>query len=143
MTKQIVLMSGLPGAGKSTLATQMKIDAEAEGKSCIICSTDDFFMQDGVYKFDPDLLFRNHRANQNKVRQACEDGVSSVIVDNTNLRREHREEYQTIAAKFGYSIEHKIVGEFTEDFAKICGARNQHNVPLESILKMARRYQAP
>ena len=141
--KQMVLLIALPGAGKSTLARHMADAAAKENKSCVVCSTDDFFVVDGVYKFDPVNLFRNHTACQNKARQACADGVNKILIDNTNLMKAHRDAYETIAKDFGYVFECVVVGEFTEDFAKVCAARNLHGVPLQSILKMARRAELP
>ena len=141
--KQMTLMVAIPGAGKSTLAAQMKATAEAKGKTCVICSTDDQFIINGSYQFNPSLLFKNHLANQNKARDACREGINSVIIDNTNLNAKHRQVYEEIAAEFGYDCTTIVVGEFTPEFAKVCAERNRHGVPLESILRMARSVQLP
>lgn len=142
-TKLMVIYAGLPGGGKSTAAAQMKEGAQILGQTCVICSTDDFFVVDGVYTFNPGKLFQNHLANQRKARQACVDDVNVVVIDNTNILAKHREAYENIAAEFGYKVETVVVGQFTEEFAKICAERNKHGVPLASIQKMARQFQPP
>ena len=51
-------MRGVPGSGKSTLAKELA------GKNGIIYSTDDFFMQNGLYVFDAKMIGHNHEQNQ-------------------------------------------------------------------------------
>jgi adenylate kinase family enzyme len=43
-------MRGLPGSGKSTLAKVLA------GEHGLVYSTDDFFIQNGEYKFDSKML---------------------------------------------------------------------------------------
>lgn len=58
-TKTLVIMRGVTGSGKSTVAL-----AVAQGDKSKIFSTDDFFVKDGVYQFDPKQIGRAHQWNQ-------------------------------------------------------------------------------
>ena len=57
-------MRGIPGSGKSTTAKKIA------GETGKIHSTDNYFMVDGEYRFDPKKLKENHEANYNAF---CED----------------------------------------------------------------------
>ena len=49
------IMRGVPGSGKSTVASKIK------GENGIIHSTDDYFIDaNGEYQFDKTLLAKNH-----------------------------------------------------------------------------------
>ncbi|EPQ16269.1 NEDD4-binding protein 2-like 1 [Myotis brandtii] len=52
----------------------------------LIFSTDDFFFrEDGTYEFNPDFLEEAHEWNQKRARKAMRNGISPIIIDNTNL----------------------------------------------------------
>jgi pantothenate kinase-related protein Tda10 len=53
-------MRGVPGSGKSYLASLLRESYMKKGYSCSIYSTDNFFMKDGVYSFDPSKLGEYH-----------------------------------------------------------------------------------
>lgn len=48
--RRLVIMRGLPGSGKSTLAKKIA------NKYGLIYSTDDFFMVNNEYVFDPKMI---------------------------------------------------------------------------------------
>ncbi|MBP9839028.1 MAG: hypothetical protein KBC84_10000 [Proteobacteria bacterium] len=52
--KELVLMRGLPGSGKSTKAKKIA------GNVGVVYSTDDFFMVNGKYMYDSKLIGDNH-----------------------------------------------------------------------------------
>jgi predicted kinase len=84
-----------------------------------------------------------HARNFQKFALALADARDVVIVDNTNLREEHREPYVKLARAFGYQVEMPVVGEFTEEACKTYAARNVHGVPLEGLRRMASSVQLP
>ncbi len=143
MSRVMVINIGLPGSGKSSRAEQLVRDATAEGKTAIIHSTDTYFIIDGVYKFEPARLWECHSRNRRATEQSLKDGIDVVIVDNTNLIREHREVYSKLAEEYGYAVQMQVVGGFAESDCQVYAARNSHSVPLEAILRMAQRYQEP
>lgn len=140
---KLVLMIGIPGSGKSTLAKQLSAEAEARGERAVICSADDFLMVDGQYRWEARKLGWAHRSCKDKARQACVDKTELIIIDNTNLDKRDRRKYLNLAAEFGYQTEIKVVGEFTEEFAKVCAARQIHGVSVETLLRMVKKAQLP
>src|SRR3990167_6815273 len=137
---KLTVLAGISGSGKSTLAKQLATEAATAGQSVTICAIDDFFTNlAGEYRWEGRLLGRNHRACQDKAWAACKEGNDLVIIDCTNLKTSGRAPYKSMAAEFGYQYEVLVVGEFSEGFARICAGRNQHGVPLDTILKMAQR----
>ncbi len=80
--QHVVIMRGPPGCGKSTFAYEYVQKNFLFGTE--ICSTDDFFMVDGKYQFDPKMLQEHHDSNQRRVCKAIQRQRPFVIVDNTN-----------------------------------------------------------
>ena len=126
------IMRGIPGSGKSTQARQL---AGSTGK---IHSTDDYFMQDGKYVFDPNKLGRNHQLNFQAFKADLQLGVSPVIVDNTNARKWEYENYAKAAEDAGYRVE---VVQVPHIDPALAAQRNTHGVPEESIRRMIARWE--
>lgn len=93
-------MRGLPGSGKSTIVRSIT----STYPGCVVCSADDYFMKDGVYKFDGTQLSYAHSACQEKAKTACCDGVAVVVIDNTNIRRWEMNFYLELARHNDYVV---------------------------------------
>lgn len=140
----LILMRGVPGSGKSYLAK--KIVAATISTSLVdykthICSTDDYFESGGVYIFDKQRLSEAHDWNQRRVRNALHQGLSPVIVDNTNVETWEMEPYLRDGVRNGYLIE---VMEPNTPWAKKYNQlvmRNSHNVPPHTIRKMLNNFE--
>jgi len=135
--KKLILMRGVPGSGKSTLAKQLAKQA-ANTK---IYSTDDLFMIDGVYRFNPSKLGKFHKENQSRAEAAMSKGVELVIIDNTNTTLWEMTPYIKSAKKFGYEIECVIPQTEWAFDAEVCFEKNSHGVPLDAIKRMIERFQ--
>ena len=72
MKKEIILLRGVSATGKSTLAKQLVGNG-------VILSTDDYFMKDGMYDFDPTKLGIHHKSNQDRAEKNMIDGISPII----------------------------------------------------------------
>lgn len=97
MIKKLILMRGITGSKKSTLAKQLVDQGQ-------IFSTDDYFMVDGRYNFDASLLGIYHNKNVNRVKDAMVSGISPVVIDNTNLTLGDMQLYLEMAKEFDYEI---------------------------------------
>jgi hypothetical protein len=128
----LVIMQGLPGSGKSTVARQLVEDLAELKHDASVFSTDDFFTVDGVYRFNPKLLGVNHGKN---LEAACASRARVVIVDNTNLIPAEYAKY-----KSGMSDRIVIVLSCKETDPAIL-SRNTHGVPVEHLGKMAAKYK--
>ena len=96
--KQLIIIRGLPGSGKSTLAKSLV------GTTGIIHSVDDYFMKDGIYKFEEDKLSEYHDLNLYAAIDSMEKGISPVIIDNTNLSSAFLVSYVSEARFYEYEI---------------------------------------
>lgn len=128
--KNLYLLRGLPGAGKSTLARQL---------GCTHFETDSFFMVDGEYKFDPFKLKDAHKWCQNEVHNAMILNVttgdhSDIVVSNTFTQDWEMEPYVELANSWGYRV-FSIIVENRH------GGVNKHGVPEEKLEQMKNRFE--
>ncbi len=134
--KQLFIMRGLPGSGKSCIATI--ISKALEGS--LVLSADDLRLYDGEYKFIPeheDLIWERF---EELFLEALDDGIENIIIDNTNLRPIHYDTYKSNALERGYLVHEIIVGDFNVDNAF---ARCKHEVPKDKIQAMKEFFQFP
>lgn len=128
--KNLYLLRGIPGAGKSTLARQL---------GCTHFETDTFFMVDGEYKFDPSKLKEAHKWCQDNVHSAMILNVttgdhSDIVVSNTFTQAWEMEPYIELAKSWGYRV-FSIIVENRH------GGINQHNVPEDKLQVMKDRFE--
>lgn len=160
-SRLLILMRGLPGSGKSTKAKELAEQAKSLGLSVGIYSTDEYFMQDGRYNFNPDKIGAAHAWNQDRVKAAMNSGQDVVIVDNTNTTHWECEHYEVMALDGLYEVEYQepdsswwlenriILGvpnattkPLQEKFADVLVSKNTHGVPKAGILKMMQRWES-
>lgn len=132
MNKNLYLLRGIPGAGKSTLAKQLG-DTHFE--------TDSYFMVDGEYKFDPTKLKKAHEWCQGEVELAMIhnhvtyglDG-SDIVVSNTFTQEWEMEKYYQLANQYDYRV-FSIIVENRH------GGVNEHGVPEDKLQIMKDRFE--
>ncbi len=153
--KQLIIVRGLPGCGKSTFVQRnLELQLGCGARSVAVCSTDDQFIdKSGNYVFDASKLGVNHQANQDKAARMMAAGVEVVFIDNTNTTHKEMRPYKDLAKTYGYDVKEVLIGEEQlfpgmdgtqhkfEDYIDMCAKRNTHGVPREAILRMARRFE--
>lgn len=138
---RLTIMQGLPGSGKSTAALVLAQQSLEKGLSCVILSTDQFFMKDGVYCFDGSKIPQAHQDNQARAAQACQRHIDHIIIDNTNMQRWEAKPYVKIALGCNYAIDFAYpLTPWAQD-ATECYRLCKHGVPLDSIRGMLSRMQ--
>lgn len=120
---KLVLIRGLPGSGKSTMARAMTDHQHFEA--------DMFFEQDGEYRYDASKIKDAHEWCQIQTFKALANG-KSVVVSNTFTRRSEMEPYFDMAKTFG--IVPRII-EATGNWPNI------HGVPESVIQNMKQRWE--
>jgi len=125
--KDLIIIRGLPGSGKTTIAEIMK------GDSGMVCTADDFLMENGKYYWTPERAHVAHKLNQRKALMAMEMGVTPVVIANTNTVPKEWKVYQEYAEEFDYRV-HTVIIENRH------GGKNSHNVPEETMDKMKNRF---
>ncbi|XP_029458515.1 NEDD4-binding protein 2-like 1 isoform X1 [Rhinatrema bivittatum] len=159
--KQLYLLRGLPGSGKTTLARQLKRDFP----NAPILSTDDFFItEDGTYAFNQDFLEEAHKWNQKRAKKAMKRGKSPIIIDNTNIQAWEMKPYAIMnLVLILYTVPHQVdptdcnfIAEALENDYEVIfrepetrwkfnvqelARRNIHGVPREKIQHMKEQYE--
>lgn len=127
--KFMILVRGLPGAGKSTFAKELA--AETGGEEF---ETDDFFMRNGKYEFDANRLGRAHKWNESRVRQYAKKADACAIVANTFTTKKEMQPYVITAMAEDMKL-------FVVAVKPWHGKKSVHDVPAQSIERMANRWQ--
>src|SRR5271165_5244264 len=104
---EIVILSGVSGSGKSTVAIELALVAELSGKKSQICSADQYFETVNGYKFDRTKLGDAHSFCFGSFLAAIQRGVEMIIVDNTNTSATELNPYMLGASAYG--IKAKII----------------------------------
>ena len=138
MAKICYILRGLSGTGKSTLA-------KALGNKGSIFSTDDLFMVDSEYQFDPSKLGEYHAENLRLAtafmeRFAPHTTPAICVIDNTNTQHWEYEKYVEAAKENGFMVQIISVDWKQEDIP-LYAERNTHGVPEEAIQRMADRWE--
>ena len=138
---QLILMRGVSGSGKSTLAQKIA----DEQLLSVIFSTDDFFMVEGEYRFDPKRLGEYHAHNVRRTEDAMVEKMPTIIIDNTNTQAWEMKPYVELAMTYGYGVkivEPEPVG-FEELMARQAQRADQNKaLPAEVVQRMLSRYEA-
>lgn len=126
--KELILVRGISGSGKSTVAELIIPRNE-------VCSADDYFINGkGEYKFDVTKLKEAHQYCQTKCRLKMATEAPIVVVANTFTREWEMKEYYDLAESFGYRV-HSIIVENHH------GSENVHGVPDETLQKQKDRFE--
>ncbi|CAB3254627.1 unnamed protein product [Arctia plantaginis] len=139
----MIIMRGLPGSGKSHLArliVETLIGPSLSSYNSHVFSSDHYFMVRGKYQYDKSHISNAHSWNLNRVKESAIQGLSPIIIDNTNIDIWEMRPYVEEALKNGYIIE---VVEPMTPWAKIPRQlfnMNIHRVPLQKIERMFKNY---
>ena len=129
MDKNVFIIRGLPGAGKSTLSKRL-VDNEDH-----ICEADHYQVdEDGNYDFQADRIHYAHNECKAKFQGLITRGVSSIVVSNTSTTVKEFQPYKKFAEKNGYRVTVLIVENRH-------GNKSIHDVPEESMTRMHDRFQ--
>ena len=135
--KEITLLRSVSGAGKSTLAKQLVGNG-------VILSTDDYFMKDGMYYFDPTKLGVYHKNNQDRAEKSMIEGISPIIVDNTFSKEWEMKPYVQLADKYGYTVNIKELPiPHIDELMKRQESRKNINksLPRETVERMIKNFK--
>ena len=123
--KELFLLRGLPGAGKSTLA-------KALGGEQV--EADQYFIVDGEYRFDPTKIKTAHEWCRNQVSDWMFLEFERIVVSNTFTQEWEMEPYFQMAKEKGYMVYSLIVENRH-------GGNNVHGVPPEKLQQMKSRFE--
>ena len=97
--KQLIILRGVSGAGKSTVA---EIISEGYWP---ICEADQYhYTESGVYDWKPENVGKAHSWCQSIVRDAMASNLNKIIVSNTSTTEKELKPYLALAEEFGYQV---------------------------------------
>ena len=135
----LVVLRGLPGSGKTTLARRLISQAGCG----VILSTDDYFYEKGggQYVFRPEQLSDAHAYNQQRASEAVKNKNRFIIIDNTNTCSWEMKPYIELGVNNFYNV--RILEAETDWRFKprLLAQKNSHGVPREKIEAMLERYE--
>jgi predicted kinase len=129
--KELILLRGLPGAGKSTFAQFFR--------TLYWFEADKYFEdEDSNYNFDPTQLRNAHQWCKDRVEfvMNAPNGFPPelVVVSNTFTQEWEMEAYYELAEKYGYRV-YSVIVENRH------GSKNIHNVPEDKLEQMRNRFE--
>jgi len=125
MERNIIIIRGLPGSGKSSLAKLFNTKA--------ICCADDFITHNGIYSWKPETVHISHKWCQRKCERFMKIGAKLIIIANTNTTEKELKPYFNLADEFDYKI-YSLILENRH------GGVNVHDVPEETLIKMKNKF---
>lgn len=137
--RELILIRGLPGSGKSALANSFEGEHyEADSYFMIYRDPEtgeliNRYQRDGVYEFDAAKLKEAHESCCNRVKTAMSLGYDRIVVSNTFTQEWEMQPYFDMAEYYGYRV-HSIIVENRH------GGVNEHGVGEEYIKKMKDRF---
>lgn len=124
----VVILRGIPGCGKSTLASLIA------GEEGVVCTADDYFYdEEGNYNFDPRKLEEAHSECLKKFSEALFHGTQIVIIANTATQQKEFRQYMNTAKHYKYRV-HTVIVENRH------GEEDKHGVSLDAIKRMHDRF---
>jgi predicted kinase len=122
-----MLIRGLPGSGKSTVAKLFDKALHFEA--------DMYFLDaDGNYHFDASKIKNAHNWCRHSVMDAMKEGHPIVVVSNTFTQEWEMEVYYLLAEELGYRVISMIVENRHE-------GKNIHGCPDDKIEQMKTRFE--
>jgi predicted kinase len=130
-SKNLILLRGLPGAGKSSLANVL-----SENGKYPVFAIDNYFTDKitGEYQFNFAENYLAYQQCESLCKQALVQGITKVFIDNTFTLDWELAPYFKLAAHFGYTL-------YVLTVEKYHNQANMHGVSQEQLEKMAEKYK--
>jgi len=126
MVKELYIVRGIPGCGKSTFANKL-------GRA--VCTADDYHTdRAGNYNWKSENAGKSHDWCRRKCERFMKKGIERVIVANTSTVEKEFKPYYELAKKYGYIVFSVIVENRH-------GGKDSHNVPVETLKKKKNRFE--
>jgi predicted kinase len=136
--KKLIILRGLPGSGKTALASEILKKKRSGG--CVF-STNDYFMEDGEYKYNSRKVKDAHLWNISRAVGAMNEGKELIIINNTNIRKWEAKPYVLAGVNNDYNVIFMETDSLWKFDPNELSVRDTHNVSIEVIKKMLREWE--
>ena len=127
--RELILLRGLPGSGKTTLAVVL-----SEYGKYPVFSVDDYFTdENGRYEFRFQENHLAYKQCEENVKVAMQQGLEKILVHNTFTQEWEMEPYFKLAAEHGYRA-HVATVENRHD------GTNVHEIPEDHVERMRSKF---
>ncbi|XP_006895479.1 PREDICTED: NEDD4-binding protein 2-like [Elephantulus edwardii] len=133
----LILLRGLPGSGKSSLARAL----QKHNPGGVVLSTDDYFYINGQYQFDVKYVKEAHEWNEQRAKEAFEKKISPIIIDNTNLQAWEMKPYVALSQKHKYKVIFREPETWWKFKPRELARRTVHGLSKEKLARMLELYQ--
>lgn len=131
--KKVLFLRGISGSGKTTIGKYLSHALDSE--KVIIFSADDYFIKNGVYKFELEKVAEAHKHCVNSMKIALQSAsIRYIIMDNTHTQLWHLSNAVNVANQFGAELFYLDVDVPDKAHFLLCLQRQRHNVPKEVLL---------
>lgn len=128
MNKELYLIRGLPGSGKSTFAKTL-----AAGLGAAHYEADMYFTNEaGEYDWRPSRIAHAHAWCQAMAKLTMQQG-DPLVISNTSISVKEMQPYLDLANQYAYNVASLIVENRRN-------GQSIHNVPQETIERMRNRF---
>ena len=129
MDKVLIIIRGLPGSGKTTLAKTL-----SDNIYPIYSEDDHYHKEDGSYEWSKDKEVDAKISCWDSVIDCLQQGIAKVFVTNVFLTQKDIEPYLNIANDLGYRC-HVLIAQNTH------GSQSIHNVKPEDFEEMKKKFE--
>lgn len=129
--RSLVLLRGIPGCGKSSLAEAL---TEGDEKGRVFSADDYFTNEKGEYNFDITKRGIAHIDCHKRTEEAMILGMERIFIADTFTRESEMKPYYDLGKKYDYRV-YSVVVENRHN------GKNVHKVPEEVIEGMRERFK--
>lgn len=124
--KSLIILRGLPGSGKSSLASLL---------SKAICSADDYLInREGNYIWTESRVIQAHKWCERKCERFMKKQIFLIVIDNVSVKSKDMRPYRKLAKEYGYKVYSVIVENRHRGI-------NTHNVSKEIMKSMRKKFE--
>lgn len=145
-SQQLFVLRGISGSGKSTIAKSIVLNGVIHSTDDLVEATGDYrgFFNKMMESGDWSELSRMHSKNLSNAIKSIKDGVTPVVIDNTNLKANEAKAYVVAALKMGLDENNIQIHDIgTRGLsAEQLAESNTHGVPLDKIQLMIQTHKS-